>query len=93
MVQHMVLYCKGGLYLNAGEENQKFTCSHLNTDSPLAAKLGHRLVYAPSLGSLMGYSSVVQSLFLSIFWLYGNMVSSVTIQKSWCVSGIKAYDV
>lgn len=42
-----------GLYLNAGEEDQKFTCSHLNSDSPLAAKLGDRLVYAPSLGSLM----------------------------------------
>lgn len=38
----MVLYCRGDLYLNAGEENQKFTCLHLNTDSPLADKLGYK---------------------------------------------------
>lgn len=60
----MVLFCKWGLYLNAGVEDQKFICSHLNIDSPLAAKLGDRPVHAPPLGSLMGYSSVVQSFFL-----------------------------
>lgn len=39
---------------------------HTFTDSPLAAKVEDRLVYAPSLGNLMGYSSVVQSLFFRV---------------------------